>query len=104
MCFTEDLIKLGFIQSDNRILLDYVDNINALFANKKCQSILEQARDLMTSSLHESVAVSEDKPVGEWPPLLPGGVKKSKVPDAMGDHLSENTLRLPKCRVRYAYI
>ncbi|XP_005102106.1 centromere/kinetochore protein zw10 homolog [Aplysia californica] len=93
------LIELGFIQPDNKTLPDYVQNVNALFASKKCQTLLEEARELMTASLHDSVALPEDKPVGEWPPLLPGGVKKSKRMEAAGGELSENTLRLPKCRI-----
>ena len=94
---------MGFILPDNKVLLDYVDNVNALFANKKCQAILVQARDLMTSSLHDSVLVTEDKPTGNWPPLVHGGLKKTRKAEDIGDHLSDGTLRLPKCRIRYKH-
>lgn len=73
------LIKMCFIQPSNTILIDYVQNVNVLFANKKCQEILEKARRLMTTEVHNTVVVSHDKPLGELPPLMEGvgGGKKS---------------------------
>ncbi|GFR92224.1 centromere/kinetochore protein zw10-like protein [Elysia marginata] len=70
----EQLTEIGFIQLDNEVLLKSVENVNMLFSNKKSQSILVEARNLMTSSLHEGIAVTEDKPMGEWPPLTPGAL------------------------------
>ncbi|CAG5132537.1 unnamed protein product [Candidula unifasciata] len=96
----DQLLALGFIQADNLALMDYVQNVNFLFANKKSQATLEQAHTLMTSDLHEHVAVAEDKPSGEWPPLTPGGVKKGERMELAGDQkLSDNTLRMPRCRI-----
>lgn len=98
---TDELLKLGFIQPENRSLLNYVQNVNMLFANKKSQITLEEARRLMTSDLHDTVAVTEDKPVGEWPPLARGGVVKSKqIQTSCEQQLGDNTFRLPKCRIR----
>uniref|UniRef100_A0A0B7BFU7 Centromere/kinetochore protein zw10 homolog n=1 Tax=Arion vulgaris TaxID=1028688 RepID=A0A0B7BFU7_9EUPU len=96
----DQLLKLRFIQPDNTVLMQYVQNINILFANKKSQTTLEKAHSLMTSDLHDTVAVAEDKPIGEWPPLTRGGVKKSQRLDSAVEHqLSDNTLRMPKCRI-----
>lgn len=57
--FQERLVALGFIDASSQTLLDYVQNVNVLFANKKCQGILEQARSLMTSDLHDTVQVGD---------------------------------------------
>ncbi|BFZ06795.1 hypothetical protein BsWGS_09834 [Bradybaena similaris] len=96
----DQLLALGFLQPDNKALMDYVQNVHFLFANKKSQATLEQAHSLLTSDLHEHVAVAEDKPLGEWPPLTPGGVKKGERIEVSGDQkLSDNTLRMPRCRI-----
>ncbi|XP_045165863.2 centromere/kinetochore protein zw10 homolog [Mercenaria mercenaria] len=98
------LVKLCFIQSDNTILVDYIQNVNVLFANKKCQEILEKARRLMTTEVHNTVVVSHDKPLGELAPLMEGvagsGGKKPRRDDlAVESPLSGNTFRLPKCHI-----
>ena len=56
--FQDKLVALGFMDDSSRTLLDYVQNVNVLFANKKCQSILERARGLMTTDIHDTVLVS----------------------------------------------
>lgn len=100
------LIKLCFIQADNSILVDYVQNVNVLFANKKCQEILERARRLMTTEVHTTVIVSHDKPLGELPPLVAGiggssGKKPRRDDLSVESPLSGNTFRLPTCHIRY---
>lgn len=96
------LIKLCFIQPGNTILVDYVQNVNVLFANKKCQEILEKARRLMTTEVHNTIVVSHDKPLGELPTLVEGvGRKKPRRDElAVESPLSGNTFRLPKCHIR----
>lgn len=100
------LIKVCFIQPDNSILIDYVQNVNVLFANKKCQEILEKARRLMTTEVHTTVIVSHDKPLGELPPLVAGyggnsGKKPRRDDLSVESPLSGNTFRLPTCHIRY---
>ena len=56
--FQDKLVGLGFISDSSRTLLDYVENVNVLFANKKCQDILVKARQLMTTDIHDTVLVS----------------------------------------------
>lgn len=99
----KQLIQVGFITSDNKILLDFVGNVNVLFANKKCQEILQRARRLMTTEVHNTTIVSHDKPLGELPPLIDGmgGGKRARRDDlAVESPLSANTFRLPKCHIR----
>ncbi|XP_059166629.1 centromere/kinetochore protein zw10 homolog [Physella acuta] len=96
----DQLLGLGLIQPENQTLIDHVKNINMLFANKKSQTVLESSRDLMMSNLLDSVLVTDDKPVGEWPPLVPGGVKKTKKIEIPAEHrLSDNTFRMPRCQI-----
>lgn len=98
----KQLIHLKFVDPSNRILLDFIGNVNILFANKKCQAILEKARGLMTTEVHNTVIVSHEKPLGKLPPLVEGvgGGKKAKRDDLATDSpLSANTFRLPTCHI-----
>ena len=100
----KQLLQLKFVTPDNKILLDFIGNVNVLFANKKCQAILEQARGLMTTEVHNTVVVSHEQPLGKLPPLIEGvgGGKKAKRDDMATDTpLSANTFRLPTCHIRY---
>ncbi|XP_071164301.1 centromere/kinetochore protein zw10 homolog isoform X2 [Mytilus edulis] len=95
-------VEIHFIPPSNNVLVDFIQNINVLFANKKCQAILERARKLMTTEIHNTVKVSSDRPLGELPPLGPdsgGGKKKRKLDLANEVHLSSNTFRLPECHI-----
>uniref|UniRef100_A0A2C9LLH4 Centromere/kinetochore protein zw10 homolog n=2 Tax=Biomphalaria glabrata TaxID=6526 RepID=A0A2C9LLH4_BIOGL len=91
----DKLLTLGFLQLDDQSLMTYVQNINMLFANKKSQTIIEKARDLMTSNLFESLAVNDTRPLSELPPLSSGPLK-AIVPENV---LSENTFKMPKCNI-----
>ncbi|XP_052800969.1 centromere/kinetochore protein zw10 homolog [Mya arenaria] len=95
------LIEMNFIESDNAILPDFVQNVNTLFANKKCQELLEMARKLMTTEVHNTVRVSHEKPLGVLPPLVDGagGKKARKEELAAESPLSVNTFRLPACHI-----
>ena len=98
------LVNMKFIQPDNRILMDYVQNVNTLFANKKCQEIIEQARILMTVEVHNTVRINHDKPLGELPALFDGegggGKKARKAELASESPISTDTFRLPSCLIR----
>ncbi|XP_065654056.1 centromere/kinetochore protein zw10 homolog isoform X2 [Hydra vulgaris] len=56
--FELDLIKEGFILPGSSILTNYVKDINVHFANKMCQDILSEARDLMLIDIHNMIQVS----------------------------------------------
>jgi len=100
--FHKQLLELKFISHDNTILPDFVQNVNTLFANKKCQELLEKARKLMTTEVHNTVKVTQEKPLGELPPLVEGaGGKKQKTDELASEvPLSVNTFRLPPCHIR----
>ena len=104
--FQKELVSLHLIDSSCNVLVEYVNNVNVLFANKKCQEILERARKLMTSEIHNTVEIKVDDPVGTLPKLGEGesDVKKTKkienVSLASQQQLSSNTFRLPACHIR----
>ena len=100
--FHNKLVEFHFIPSSNNILVDFIQNINVLFANKKCQEILERARKLMTTEMHNTVRVSSDRPLGELPPLgSDGGGKNKRKLDLVNEiRLSSNTFKLPDCHIR----
>lgn len=96
------LVEIRFLPPHETALTDFVQNVNVLFANKKCQEILVKARNLMTSEMHNTVPVSDDKPLGELPPLETGpSGKKTRKLDLAGEYkLSDSTFRLPACHIR----
>ena len=102
--FHNQWVKAGLITDNNTVLLDFIDNVNALFANKKCQELLVEARRLMTTEIHNTVQVSQDKPLGELPPLInvEQKGKKARKLDLMNveSPLSGSTFRLPPCKIR----
>ena len=102
--FHKSLLELKFIDSKDTVLIDFVKNINVLFANKKCQEILEKAQRLMTSELHNTVKVSGDHPFGELPPLDISSGKKGKGAETLilpaNMRLNANIFRMPTFCVR----
>ncbi|XP_071080296.1 centromere/kinetochore protein zw10 homolog [Haliotis cracherodii] len=99
--FQKQLLDLGFIKSDNSMLTDYVRNVDVLFANKKCQEILEQARQMMTSEIHNTTVISDDQPLGEVTQLDsgPSSKKTRKVEISSEVPLSGNTFKMPTCHI-----
>jgi len=51
------LVTFGFISEDNRAIVDYVKNVDVLFANKRCVELLDEARGLIMSDIHNIVQV-----------------------------------------------
>jgi centromere/kinetochore protein ZW10 len=100
--FQEKLSNYALIGKENDELVKYVGNINALFANKKCQDLLQKARTLMTAEIHNMVQVTEEEGIGESPPGSEEKAKRMKKAEAVygSGHLSENTFKLPKCYIR----
>ena len=101
--FHKHLLEMKFITPANSTLLDFLQNVNVLFVNKKCQELLTKARDLMRMDIHNIVSVTNEKPLGDLPSLGSDGPSNKKVKklDLAGEcRLSENTFLLPACHVR----
>lgn len=90
---------------DDAKLLDYVNNVDLVFANKKCQEILERARDLMKSEIHNEISVSIDDCEPKDLKLtlaeedLSKGQAKERVAELVDSKLSP-PFRFPKCKIR----
>jgi len=54
------LVAFGFIADDNKMMVDYVRNVDVLFANKRCVELLDEARKLIMSDIHNIVQVSHN--------------------------------------------
>ncbi|CAH1790755.1 unnamed protein product [Owenia fusiformis] len=101
-CFQGKLIAINFIDASNKTLSEYVNEINVLFANKKCQEILDQARELMKLEIHNMVPISPDDPLGALPPpsnVLVDGKTKTEINLPKEAQLSTNTFKMPKCYI-----
>lgn len=103
--FQKELVNLQFIADDDKALTDFVGNVNVLFANKRCVEILQRARVLMMSHMHNITSVTEDHPFGELPGLDLGvsKAKKSKAAElslSSEAQLYSKVLKLPKCSIR----
>ncbi|CAI9720883.1 kinetochore zw10 homolog [Octopus vulgaris] len=101
--FQNQMSDMSFIDEKITSLKDFMENVNVLFANKKCQEILEAAHKLMTSEIHQTLVISNDKPLGELPSLdseAPATKKAKKIEILANEtHLSDNTFRLPTCHI-----
>ena len=108
------LMKFQLITPEQKALVEYVQSVDMLFANKKCQGILTQARTLMRSDIHDTVRVTPDAPYGDLVELFPEHLQQiiqaskdekatTNLAMAAEVKLSANTFRLPSCRIRYMY-
>ncbi|XP_014677255.1 PREDICTED: centromere/kinetochore protein zw10 homolog [Priapulus caudatus] len=97
--FQASLVEVGFMADTDTAILEYARNVNVLFANKKCEEILEAARRLMLADVHNTVKVSNE-------PTSEGAVKEEKGKQVPGldssmlegeVQLSASTFRLPAC-------
>uniref|UniRef100_H9GEQ3 Centromere/kinetochore protein zw10 homolog n=1 Tax=Anolis carolinensis TaxID=28377 RepID=H9GEQ3_ANOCA len=109
--FQEALKEMRFFREDCTDLLTYARNVNGHFADKKCQDVIQAARNLMTSEIHNTIKVTPDSP--EALPSLPdpGAGDQSKAlmlrdvtpkPAASLEEetrLSRHTLSFPACRI-----
>ncbi|NXT80866.1 ZW10 protein, partial [Zapornia atra] len=109
--FEKALKDMKFLRGDTTDLLRYARNVNAHFANKKCQDVIVAARDLMTSEIHNTVKITPDSCVALPKLPDPGAGDHLKVQMASkhlckdvvslenGTKLSQYTFALPTCRI-----
>lgn len=100
-----------FLRSDFKQFESFAADIDALFLNKRCQTILHDARLLITSNLHNTVDVGVGDDVTSLEATVADlmDVDEEKWKDLQGRtpirFESEKKLpamfRFPKCRVRY---
>ncbi|CAG0887331.1 unnamed protein product [Darwinula stevensoni] len=66
--FQDSLKKLGFLQS-GASLEEYAQKVDSIFAQKRCQDILQEARSIMKKDLHITVKM-EPAPKDDQPSIL----------------------------------
>ncbi|KAF6024759.1 ZW10 [Bugula neritina] len=93
--------QIGFISPTCTSLTSYLGNINVLFANKKCQRLLSQARKLMKMELFNTIQLDEkDNSNNKWSSFIAKREdSNSKDIDSQIERLSENTLKFPACAI-----
>lgn len=94
--FQDFLTRLGFLSSDDQSLIDYLNNVNSLFANNKSQEILKKAHELMLQDLHHSVQISGEHPIG-----IPRSEEFLKIEEFVKNCKTETDTKYkpPKCQI-----
>ncbi|KAG7483555.1 hypothetical protein MATL_G00039640 [Megalops atlanticus] len=112
--FEKTLREMQYLTGESTDLLKYARNINCHFASKKCRDVILQARNLMTSEIHNTVKILPESKLS-IPKLLnlePRDKAKKQVVSAREKFRSEglvmlenekqldrHTLCLPVCRI-----
>ena len=86
------LVELKFLEASNRIMVDYVNSIERLFANKKCEDILAQARTLMKAEIHNVIQVPKGSEKND--------AKSFEDVAALCDAQLTPMFRFPACQIR----
>ncbi|KAE8741357.1 hypothetical protein FOCC_FOCC013124 [Frankliniella occidentalis] len=60
--FNNYMVGIEFLSEENHSLVDYVQNFDALCANKTCENYLKIARDIMKKDLQDMVEVGPQTP------------------------------------------
>lgn len=96
--FQDFLTRLGFLSSDDQSLIDYLNNVNSLFANNKSQEILKKAHELMLQDLYHSVQISGEHPIG-----ISRSEEFLKIEEFVKNCKTETDTKykLPKCQIRF---
>ncbi|XP_069704525.1 centromere/kinetochore protein zw10 homolog [Periplaneta americana] len=90
------LTEIGFLGSSNQSILEYARNVDVLFANKACQILLGQAREIMKKDLHDMMEVGPVIAAGH----LDEEHTKDKVESLKPEFkLNDNTFQFPKCQI-----
>ncbi|XP_067941918.1 centromere/kinetochore protein zw10 homolog [Watersipora subatra] len=97
--------KVGFLTTESESMISYMSNLDVLFANKKCQQILSEARQLMKADLYKTIQLEPGDDCANWSSF----VAKAETSEGSGDtnsnlqsrmaKLSENTLKFPSCAI-----
>ena len=93
------LTELDFLGANETSLLDYLNNVNILFANVKSQEILRKASQKMTQELTQSVRISADNPLG-LTATDENSQKKLAFVRECRQRAGTTSLKMPTCQVR----
>ena len=113
--FHAAMIRTKFLNdSEVKVLLDFVDNIKHTFVNKRCKSILNQARLLMKKHLHVTENINETVDAQDIEELLKTktntnikidmSLEEELLPLPDGVSLNDNLFQFPSCQVSQSVI
>ncbi|XP_078538480.1 centromere/kinetochore protein zw10 homolog isoform X3 [Lissotriton helveticus] len=108
--FEKALKDMRFLKGDSTNLLKYAQNVNVLFASKKCQDVIVAARNLMTSEIHTTVKIAPESKVSVQKLPNPGSGDRRKTQQVSRaiqesvnletqNKLGQHTFSLPACRI-----
>ncbi|XP_071789941.1 centromere/kinetochore protein zw10 homolog [Asterias amurensis] len=101
--FETSLQEKGFISATTSPLLTYARDVNVHFANKKCQELIVEARQLMKRELHNTKRVGSSSKTGSNKIVKEQKEISSEVKDQQDakdkNHVSEGIFALPECAV-----
>lgn len=98
--FQAFLTSIDFLPADGNasMLSDYVSNVHVLFANKKCQEILEHARELMKTDLLRMRKIRQEEQESDLvTPIHSADDVPSNENPSKQFVLHRNTFRMPPC-------
>ncbi|XP_058801395.1 centromere/kinetochore protein zw10 homolog isoform X2 [Phymastichus coffea] len=93
--FQNYLVKIKFIDENEKFLSKYTSNIDDLYIDKKCEKLLEMARIIMKKDLHDSFRYKPED-ILNFPNLEGDFECGNKVIDRK---LSRYTFQLPECQI-----
>ena len=93
----EFLVQTGFLPSSDLSLVNYAKNVDALFANKLCQEMLVNARDLMKEDLFTTVVITPGDSNLCDPLNQNSEIKDLPIPPNFS--MPDNAFKFPECSV-----
>ena len=100
--FQDLLASLGFLSGQQTTLMDYLNNVNTLFANIKSQEILKKAHEFMTQELMSSIQISAEHPLG--PPHNQDEHDRERFVQDCRVEAGTSHYKLPTCQIRYCIL
>ena len=98
--FQDMLCRHKFMAIEKACLMDYLNNVNNLFANIKSQEILKKAHEFMTQELLNSIVISAEHPLGNE--RGDENRERTKFVKKCREEVGTSTLKLPTCQIRCA--
>merc|ERR1719470_231104 len=81
----EYLVNIGLVGQENKTILNYARNVDAIFASKVCENLLAEAREIMKKDLYLTAEVG------------PGKLEQLDIPQNFP--LPSNCFQFPSCLV-----
>ncbi|KAL7305383.1 hypothetical protein TKK_0002126 [Trichogramma kaykai] len=91
--FQTFLLQIKFISEDHMFLSKYTMDTDKLYIDKKCEKLLESARNIMKKDLHDTFL---HKP---HIPSIPDAREYQESSDIKKTNLSKNTFQFPECQI-----